>query len=319
VRHDVLGLGSFRTEVLTSIGDVIADRGVPMVKTSLVIEALERRTGMGPGVIEDQMLAMALGWRSHVPLLHGKGNLGTQDDPPANPIYTEVRLSEAGTVAFAAEAEQGIQLPIGLIEGSLTRGGRRPAYAPRGVLAAVRRVVVEPSVDDGELAALVGAPSFPPGCLVEVDEVASAAGEEVDLVLTAEVLIEYGGPETVVTLFRDRMPPGEGLYDVVSRVLEGHRSGGWTGPDRRERARAARDLHLRDAHEGPGHSYRFVYDEGEDVSLLLDVFHHTEGVQQRHFKTVLPAPLADLVRLAADQPAEPLLAALDAFEAALGR
>lgn len=314
MRHDLLGLGSFRTEVLTTVNDVIADRGVPMVKTSRVIEALERGTGMGPGVIEDQVLEMALYWRSHVPLLHGKGNLGTPDDPPANPIYTEVRLSDAGTVALAAEDRHGVQLPLGLIEGSVARGGARPPYAPVGVLRAVRRAVEDRGAGDAELVEVVGPPSFPTRCRVEGDHEAIARGEAADLVLTAHVAVAAG--EATADVILDRFPPGVSPHDAMADLLH-LGNAWWTGPDRRELSRRAAEMAVTDIRQGPVGSVFVAFRGVDDVELLVDGLLRVDGVREPHFRCSLPAPLADLVRLAADQPAQPLLTALDAFEAML--
>ena len=130
------GLGLVETALL----DVVAGAG--RRRSDRVLGALEREHGIGPRYGYEVLTDLVVPWRLHLPLLEGRGNLGSQyGDPPADATYTEVQLSAVGALAVAAERGELGPVPLGLIEGSLYRGGGVPPFDPGRVIAALQRAV----------------------------------------------------------------------------------------------------------------------------------------------------------------------------------
>jgi hypothetical protein len=132
------GLGAPEVAVLAAVAEL---GGMPARRrrpTALVLEAVERETGLAARYAYPLLQDLAVPWRLHLPLLDLAGNWGSrQGDPAASARHTEVRLSEVGALALAAEREEVGPVPLGLIEGTLYRGGPVPPFAPARVLEAL--------------------------------------------------------------------------------------------------------------------------------------------------------------------------------------
>jgi hypothetical protein len=103
-------------------------------------------------------------------LVAHSGNFGDRTFPePANPGYTDCRVSHAGRLVLAAEAHRLAPVPAGLINGSTGQGGTRPPLKPFRVLGALRRLIENPRLPDSEILDVVGPPDFVSGCLVTGD------------------------------------------------------------------------------------------------------------------------------------------------------
>jgi hypothetical protein len=115
-------------------------------------------------------------------LLDPSGNWGSQHgDPAADARYTEVRLSEVGALALAAERGEVGPIPLGLVEGSLYRDGPVPPFAPDRVLAALTTGGAD-----------AGPPVLPTGGTVGGDIDALLAGRRARLRLGSTVVVEPG-------------------------------------------------------------------------------------------------------------------------------
>ena len=150
---------------------LIADRGV---------------CGLDDGYRVLQRLSAS--WLMPLPLVDSHGNFGSWCDPPAPPMFTEVRLAPAGAMAVEAHRGELPLLPFGLINGDLplvlgldvvllwpvdeedrlskTRHLRvRPGFDPASFVAALAAVAGPRRTTDVEPAAVMGAPwlgSFEP-------------------------------------------------------------------------------------------------------------------------------------------------------------
>jgi hypothetical protein len=100
-----------------------------------------------PWYAYEVLLDLARPWKVPVWLVDGIGNYGDlRGGRPSEFRYTESRLSAAGEVVLAAERRELTPVPIGLINGSTYRKGRRPPFRPAGIIEAVRQVIRRPRV-----------------------------------------------------------------------------------------------------------------------------------------------------------------------------
>ncbi|MEO0495332.1 MAG: hypothetical protein AAF081_18145, partial [Actinomycetota bacterium] len=150
----------------------------------------------------------------HLPLLEAQGNIGTPDEPPADPEFTECRLTPLGIAALNAERGELGPLPIALINGTMTSGGVHPPHDPTRVVAAIRAATGDAT--DAELVELVGPPTFPTSPIVEVDTARLAAGERVGLRQRAHLV--HVGDEIMVTGLPLRSGPDRATDDLLGRL-----------------------------------------------------------------------------------------------------
>jgi DNA gyrase subunit A len=241
VPGDRTGLGAIDRALLEALDEVGARPDRPHRKSANVVRHVYATRAIGPRFGYETACALAARWLVHLRLIDFHGNLGGPDDndPPAGPRYTEIRLSNAGAFALAAERGELPRLPIGLINGDLTAGGTSPPFEPNAVARAVRRAAADPGVTDAELSELVGPPSFPTGCSVDGDMAALAAGESTRLHLSARVSLESGRdrPQVVIS----HLPFGIGA-DAVSSAVAGRAT---TRDDRLARTNPALSARLR--------------------------------------------------------------------------
>jgi hypothetical protein len=176
------GLGAPEVAALAAVAEL---GGMPAKRrrgTALVLEAVERETGLAPRYAHQLLQDLALPWRLHLPLLDPGGNWGSrQGDPAASARSTEVRLSEVGALALVAERHEVGPVPLGLIEGTLYRGGPVPPFAPARVLDALTSGGAD-----------AGHPAMPTGGIVAGGVSALLAGRRARLVLGSTIVREPG-------------------------------------------------------------------------------------------------------------------------------
>jgi hypothetical protein len=181
------GVGVVELAVLEAL-DGLRPRGYR--KSARVLAAVERSTGLAPGYSYQVLVDLALPWKMPVPLVTRQGNFGSRgNDPPANPPYTEARLSPAGGVVLAAERGDLAPVPVGLINGNIYRQGTRPPFRPQRIIDAIRRLIDKPRTTNPELLDIIGPPDFMTGCAVAGDLAALRAGRPAELRLQARVTI----------------------------------------------------------------------------------------------------------------------------------
>lgn len=200
------GLGVLETAVLAAVAELGGRPEAGYRKSTRVLQLLEREHGFGPRYAYPLLADLVAPWRLHLPLLEGNGNWGSQgSDPPADARYTQLRLSAVGALALAAERGEIGPVPLGLVEGSLYRGGPVPPFDPQRVVAALQ----ESGTD-------AGPPALPTGGTVEGDLQALSGGRKARLQLGSIVEREDG--QLVIT----RVPLGVSV-DRVSETLQRRR------------------------------------------------------------------------------------------------
>ena len=223
------GLGALEVAVLAAVAEVGGRPGAGYRRTTHVLDVLECEQGFGARYAYPLLQDLAAPWRLHLPLLDPSGNWGSQHgDPAADARYTEVRLSEVGALALAAERGEVGPIPLGLIEGSLYRDGPVPPFAPDRVLEALTTGGAD-----------AGPPVLPTGGTVDGDIEALLAGRRARLTLGCTVVGEPG--RLVVT----EVPLGVTIDLVVEHLA-----------DRVAVQRGPRHVHYLDgvdrAEDGPG-------------------------------------------------------------------
>jgi hypothetical protein len=283
------GLGAIELRVLRSLDEMSARPDRPYRKSANVLPHVYEQHGIGPRHAYEMLCALAVPWQMNVPLVDFHGNAGGLDpfDNPANPRYTEVRLSEAGARALAAARGDGPKVPILLLNGDMWNGGTAPPFARDRVVQAVQ-LAHRSDVSDEELIATVGLPSFPSHCDVYGDFAALLGGVPVEL-RCASVVTE-DGRELVIGHF----PPGIGS-EHIGRAIADRLEG--------ERAISRSDMPLRDVRvDGMAWDEQQVVcslRSGADLDavrrLMLETWPVTTTKAAR-----LPAPIATLLRNFAD-------------------
>jgi hypothetical protein len=176
------GLGALEVAVLAAVAEVGGRPGAGHRRTTHVLDVLECEQGFGARYAYPLLQDLAAPWRLHLPLLDTSGNWGSQHgDPAAGARYTEVRLSEVGALALAAERGEVGPIPLGLVEGSLYRDSPVPPFAPDRVLEALTTGGVD-----------AGPPVLPTGGTVAGDIEALLAGRRARLRLGCTVVGEPG-------------------------------------------------------------------------------------------------------------------------------
>jgi DNA gyrase subunit A len=186
---DRSGLSDLDVAVLMAPAEIGARPDRPYVKSARVLDELYSKTGIPPLYGYDVMCNLAAPWLVNLRLLDPHGNYGSPDFSAAAPQYTEVRLSEVGMLAVAAERGGGPPVPIGL-NGDVHVGGRNPPFNPAHVAETLARLVTDSNIDDDDIVRSVGAPEFPTGCTVDGDLDALVRGEPVTLTLFANLAHE---------------------------------------------------------------------------------------------------------------------------------
>src|SRR3954471_6369679 len=162
------------------VGDALPDarRGLCPLDASILEET--RRRGQVPtrayrkssALIDDLDVPAAAAWERIVtlaqdfvtryPLIDGQGNFGSIDsDPPADPVYTECRLTHAGLAAV-----DGAWFPSLLVNGAVGSRTVIPPHNLEGVARAVSEMLRDPGAPVDRLAELIGGPDFATGGVV---------------------------------------------------------------------------------------------------------------------------------------------------------
>jgi hypothetical protein len=174
----LLGVQALDLAVLSVLRDDGLVPPAPHRRSADVIRQLVDRGVCGAEDAYGVLGRLAAPWLMPLPLVDPHGNLGAMYDPPAQPMFTEVRLTPAGAMAVEAHRGEGPLLPIGLINGDLPlilgldfglwpEEGRRstpeplrlrPGFDPAGLVAAMNEVAGAGRTTTGDLESLVGAP-----------------------------------------------------------------------------------------------------------------------------------------------------------------
>jgi hypothetical protein len=228
------GMGVVELAILEALDGLGGRAGGRYIRCEKVLAAVEDSIGLARGYGYDVLVDLALPWKMPIPLVSPQGNFGGRgNDPPANPPYTEARLSPAGQVVLAAARGELAPVPVGLINGNTHRRGTRPPFRPQGIIGAVRSVLQRPGVSRHELLGIVGPPDFMTGCTVSGDLAALQAGRKTELVLHARVTItdeasilaegasapmwgRAGSNRTVLVI--DNFPPYVSIDDAAAAI-----------------------------------------------------------------------------------------------------
>jgi DNA gyrase subunit A len=287
-------LGIVERAVLEALDQLGARRDGPHVKCARIVQALADEHGVSPRYGYDALCTLAQPWLLHLPLVDFHGNNGSVDenDRPANPRYTEARLSTAGTLALAAERGDGPQVPVALINGDLHVDGSAPPFSPTRVIATLLALAEDPEPDDDEIIARVGPPATPTGSEVACDLAALASGARTAMIETARLAVEQGNRGALIVL--TQLPLGVG-GDTITRALAHRVNAAW-------RRDAGNDdelaLPLRDVRdESSGEDARIVCElrPGAGIGDCEQRIESTWGVRVRR-EVQLSAPLAQLMR-----------------------
>lgn len=277
------GLGPIEVALLDAVDLLTIDDDTPPVRCSDVLDVVERRHGIGHRYAWAALVDTGVPWQVHLPLVELHGNVGNQTgDPPAEARYVEVRLSAVGRMALAAERCELGPVPLGLIEGSLYRGGPVPPFAPHAVVGALLAGAAD-----------AGPPVLPTGGTVDGDLDGLLAGRPVRLDLGCRLTVQAG--RVVIT----EVPLGVGTDEIVTMVGSRVHHHELT-PDRRGvRIVRRRDVPIRDIRDETTSrdGIRLVVDvmPGVDPILALewlrDIWPVTISVDTR-----LPVPMPDRLR-----------------------
>ncbi len=227
-----------------------------------------------------------------------KGNLGSRSDPPANPRYVEISLTELGEF-FATS--QPTCVPMAFINGNVEVEGPRPAFEPMRVLDAVAETTTNPTITDADLVELVGPPSFPSGCTVEGDLEALHAGEPTSLVLAARLQPDATGTNLLMSGIPPLADPDDVLTSLASRA----------GPAPSWRPEEVRlplaDIHDRSTRERD--EYALKPRAGTSLEVLRSELLQVWGVSTR-LDARLPAATATIIRRHAEGDPDLVLATI---------
>lgn len=268
---DALGLDPVEAALLRAVDLLGADDQGEPVPCDRVLRVLAQRGQADAATAYPALVRRGVPWSVHLPLVELLGNAGSRDDPPADPEHVEVRLSPVGALVLAALDGDVGPVPLGLIEGTLVRGGEVPPFGPAAVVSALLA-----GRDDA------GPPSFPTGGVVGGAVEALLRGEPARI--TASSAIRAEGGHLAIT----EIPYGVGPQDLHDRVH-----------DARAALRAARETcpmqrivdetNMRD-----GVRLYVEPEKGADLRELRDWLLRIPPVQ-RTFPCRLPAPMAELL------------------------
>jgi DNA gyrase/topoisomerase IV subunit A len=298
---DRTGLNLVEQYLLEVIDELGAGPKTAHRKSAGILQEAYARHGVPPVYGYDTLCALASRAKVHLVLIDGHGNLGSEEDAPANSRYTEARLSPAGALAVACEHGALPRLPIGLVNGDLHFGGTAPAFDPARVVTAVLRAGDDATASDEELIDLVGPPSFPRGCSVAGDFAALAAGAPAELQLAAHVTVEEDEPRAVIVVTDP--PPGVSTTNMRGAIA--NRVSTAAQLDQRSAKIARRvGIPLRDVRdESRGDTVRIVCvpRRTADLDECVEKVRQTWPVTNT-IKALLPRPLAPTIRSIAEAP-----------------
>jgi hypothetical protein len=185
------GCGLVELAVVESIAALTAGkRPWYHVTTSRALADVEERIGLGPRYGYRVLIDLARQWTVAVRLISGRGNFGDRAFPePALAHYTRSRQTAVGQLVLNAEVGRLAPVPVGLINGSLYRGGRQPPLEPFAVIDALRKLLKNPRTPNSELLDLVGGPYSVTGCDIDGDLAGLISGRPAHIVETARIAV----------------------------------------------------------------------------------------------------------------------------------
>ena len=130
------GLSTVEHAVLEALDETGARPDGPHRKSVNVLLGGEATRAIGLRYAYDALCCLAQPWRMNVPLVEIHGNVGgpNANDTPANPRYTEARLTRGGVLALASERGDAPRLPFVLMNGDLHLNGTQPPFDPESVV-----------------------------------------------------------------------------------------------------------------------------------------------------------------------------------------
>ena len=309
-----------------------------------VLAGIEDRIGLGPRYAYEPLLDLARPWITPVPLVAVEGNAGDRSGhPAADPEYTRCRPSRAGRLVLEAEAHRLPPVPAGLINGSTYRGGTRPPLQPPGVLAALRRLLEDPGVPDGELISLAGPPWSGGDCELTGDLTALASGRRVMLRESGKITITGvpvpqepadSPPEAAhgsnpvhaedshqsfpAHLVIESLPARTNAFEVAAEIASRASRRQWHGPHAELARRTAVPVyHVDDQANGANVRILLTLYPNSDPAAVRDQLSTIAGMSADTL-SAFPAPLASLLRAwVDDNRGEDLAASLTELENAI--
>jgi hypothetical protein len=301
-----------------------AVRGRPRAhaESAKVLAGIDDRIGLGPRYAYEPLLDLARPWIIPVPLVTVEGNAGDRSGhPAADPEYTRCRPSRAGRVVLDAERHRLAPVPVELINGTTYRGGARPPLDPSGVLAALRRLLADPGVPDGELIKLAGPPWSGTGCDLAGDLAALARGRRVVLRETGRITVTgvpvprepvAASPEAAdgeihavvgdgclafpAHLVIESLPARTNAFEVAAEIVSRAGRRYWHGPHAELARRTALPVYDADD-QSTGADVRILLTllPGSDPAAVRDQLTTITGISTET-ACAFPAPLASLLR-----------------------
>lgn len=201
---DLTGLDPLEVAVVEVCASLGASSAGPHTKCARIVTEVERSFGYGPHRTYEALLDLARPWVRWRPLVDVHGNAGSPDFPAAEARYTECRLTPSGVLAEEAERRNGPALPLGLLEGTVYRGGHVAPCHPGRLGAALRVVADSSAVSDDVVLTVLGAPAFPTGGDVTVE----------DGLIRVTARIEIMDSFVEVT----ELPPGAGAQRAIESI-----------------------------------------------------------------------------------------------------
>ena len=287
------GLGALEVAALRAT-DALSGPTRESVQSAQVLRALEDE-GYNQAYLYPVLQDLAVPWKRHLLLLEGEGNFGSPgNDPAADAVYTEVRLSALGRLALRSEDGDAGPVPLGLIDGTVYCGGRVPPFRPRSIVDALAARLTQG--DDGSApggaGAFVEGPTVPTGAVIDGDVAGLLRGESAALSMSCAMSASTQGDRNCVVI--TGFPLGENVDQIVDSVVSRVR---W--PDQRRGGGEAIVADVQDHTSGRlGVRIVVILHDGVDPSTaerwLRTVWPVSVDVDWR-----LPAPMDALLRTAA--------------------
>lgn len=334
--------------VLGALEAATASRPRSYVRSARVLAGIEERIGLGPRYAYEVLLDLARPWVIPVRAVVAMGNIGDRSFPAAaGPGYTQCRPSYAGQLVLDAEAARLAPVPLGLINGTTYRGGSQPALGPFRVLAALRRLLDDPSVPDAEVISIAGPPFSVTGCAMTGNIAALMRGRRVALRETGRItvtgvpvpeapadppsrapggmLVAFGGagpaPPRPAHLIIESLPHGVMATEVAHAIVNRAASRPWADSHPGLARTTALPVADVDEQSGQDGEVRILITlrPGSDPEAVRDQLAEIHGVSVESYYQ-FPAPLAALLRSWVERyRREDLTASLAALEDAIRR
>jgi hypothetical protein len=188
---DRSGCGQAELAVLESLESLTAGRRPRHhVRSARALKALDERIGLGPRYGYQVLVDLARPWTVAVRLVSGRGNFGDRVfTEPAGASYTESRPSRVGQLVLDAEAGRMAPVPVGLINGSVYRGGRQPPLEPLAAINALRQLLDNPKMPDTKVLEIAGGPYSVTGCEISGDVAGLLQGRPAEIRETGRITL----------------------------------------------------------------------------------------------------------------------------------